>query len=497
MIVLDGSRLTLDELERAASHGEPVTISPDAVAAMQRSRMVVEKVAAGEEAAYAVNTGVGLLADVRVSVEDLDQLQRNVVRSHACGVGPPLARAEVRGIMLIRANVLAKGFSGIRPVVAERLCDLLNGGVTPVVPSQGSVGASGDLAPLAHVAQVLMGEGEAELGGRRLSGREALARAGVGSIALESKEGISLVNGTQAMLAVGGLQLLEAERLADAADLICAMTVDGLRGTPRAFDPRIHETRPLRGQMQSAANLARHLEGSEIRQSHIACRRVQDAYSLRCAPQVHGAVRDALATARAVFETELNSVTDNPLVIGDEIISGGNFHGEPLALQLDALAIALTVLAGISERRIDRLVNPALNEELPAFLANHAGLESGFMMLQVTAAALAGENRVLAHPASTGSITTSGNKEDFVSMGMTAALKLKQVVRNTRNVLAIELLCAARALDCLSPLRSSAAIERVRAALREVSPAWTQDRSMSGDIEKTAEWIARGALGNI
>jgi histidine ammonia-lyase len=313
---------------------------------------------------------------------------------------------------------------------------------------------------------------------------------------LASKEGISLVNGTQAMLAVGCLQWIEAYRLAEAADTICAMTVDGLRGTPRAFDPRIHQTRPHPGQAQSAANLARLLEGSEIRESHITCRRVQDAYSLRCAPQVHGAARDTLAEARRSFEIELNSVTDNPLVIGDEIISGGNFHGEPLALQLDAMAVALTILAGISERRIDRLVNPALNEELPAFLTNHPGLESGFMMLQVTAAALVAENQVLSHPASTGSITTSGNKEDFVSMGMTSALKLKQVVRNARNVLAIELLTAVRALDCLRPLRSSPAIEGLRERFESISPRWTGDRPLSGDIEKASDWIASGALAN-
>src|SRR3984957_14800359 len=468
MISLDGSRLTLDELRRVAQAGEPVKIDPAALPAMLRSRGVVERLAAGDAPVYAVNTGVGLLADVRVPPEQLEQLQRNVVRSHACGVGEPLAREEVRAMMLIRANVLAKGFSGIRPIVAERLCDLLNRGVTPVVPSQGSVGASGDLAPLAHIALVLIGEGEAEFDGVRISGADALRRAGIEPIVLASKEGISLVNGTQGMLSVGGLQLLDAEELAESADLICAMTIDELRGTPRAFDPRLHQIRAFPGQIQSAANLLRYLEGSEIRQSHITCRRVQDAYSLRCAPQVHGAVHDALATARRAFEIELNSVTDNPLVIDEEIFSGGNFHGEPLALQLDAMAVALTVLGGISERRIDRLVNPSLNEELPAFLANHAGLESGFMMVQVTAAALVAENRVLAHPASTGSITTSGNKEDFVSMGMTSALKLKQVVRNTRLVLAIELLTATRALDCLRPLKSSVAIEGVRAAFAKV-----------------------------
>ncbi len=494
MVLLDGSRLTFDEFRRVCRRNEAVQVDPAALPGMLRSRAVVEKLALGDAPVYAVNTGVGLLADVRVEPGELEQLQRNVIRSHACGVGTPLAPEEVRGMMLIRANVLAKGFSGIRPVVAERLCDLLNGGVSPVVPSQGSVGASGDLAPLAHIALVLIGEGEASIDGVRVSGPEALRRAGIQPIALASKEGISLVNGTQAMLSVGGLQLLDAEALAESADLICAMTIDGLRGTPRAFDPRIHQTRPFPGQIQSAANLSRYLEGSEIRQSHITCRRVQDAYSLRCAPQVHGAVRDALSTARQAFEIELNSVTDNPLVIDDEIFSGGNFHGEPLALQLDAMAIALTVLSGISERRIDRLVNPSLNEELPPFLANHAGLESGFMMVQVTAAALVAENRVLAHPASTGSITTSGNKEDFVSMGMTSAMKLKQIVRNTRHVLAIELLAATRALDCLRPLASSPVIEQVRAALAKISAPWTADRALGADIENTSAWIASGAL---
>jgi histidine ammonia-lyase len=493
MTTLDGSHLTFDDVRRAAKENDPAEIAPSAFAVIERSRAVVEKLAAGDAPVYGVNTGVGLLADVRVPPEQLEELQRNVVRSHACGVGPPLARDEVRAMMLIRANVLARGFSGIRPLVAEQLCRLLNRGVTPVVPSQGSVGASGDLAPLAHIALVLIGEGEAEFNGVQYPGAEALRRAKLEPIVLASKEGISLLNGTQAMLAVGGLQLLEAENLAESADLICAMTVDGLRGTPRAFDPRIHQTRPFPGQQESAANLLHYLEGSEIRQSHIACRRVQDAYSLRCAPQVHGAVRDSLATARRVLEIELNAVTDNPLVIGEEIFSGGNFHGEPLALQFDALAVALTVLAGISERRIDRLVNPSLNEELPPFLTNRAGLESGFMMLQVTAAALVGENRVLSQPASTGSITTSGNKEDFVSMGMASAVKLKQVVRNTRHVLAIELLTAARALDCLRPLASGPTIERVRSALASVSAPWTGDRPLSADIERVGEWIASGA----
>jgi len=458
---------------------------------------VVEHLAAGADPVYAVNTGVGLLSDVRVPASDLEALQRNLVRSHCVGVGDPLGRAETRAMMLIRANVLAKGFSGIRPVIAERLCDLLNRGVTPVVPARGSVGASGDLAPLAHMAIVLIGEGEADFEGVRLSGTEALKRAGIEPVTLQSKEGISLLNGTQAMLAVGCMELEQSERLAEAADVICAMSLDGLKGTPRAFDRRLHDLRPHAGQRESAANLERLLRESEIRQSHITCRRVQDAYSLRCAPQVHGAVRDTIAGARRVFEIELNAVTDNPLVIGDEIISGGNFHGQPLALQLDYLAIALTALAGISERRVDRLVNPALNEHLPAFLAGHPGLESGFMMIQVTAAALIAENRVLANPASPGSITTSGNKEDFVSMGMTAALKLQQIVRNTRAVLAIEALTAARALDLLAPLKSGAGVEQARNRLRSVCDPWEGDRTFSEQIHAAEEWIGGGGLDGV
>ncbi len=494
MVTLSGNDLTIEQVVAVARGGETVEISSAAFDAMRRSRAVVETLAAGDDPVYAVNTGVGLLADVRVPAVDLKTLQRNVVRSHAAGVGEPLRREEVRAMMLIRANVLAKGFSGIRPVVAERLCDLLNSGVTPVVPSKGSVGASGDLAPLAHMALVLMGEGEAEFRGARMPGGEALRLGGIAPLELDSKEGISLLNGTQAMLAVGCLELAQAEMLAESADVVTAMTLDGLKGTPRAFDARIHELRPHPGQRASAAHLEKLLDGSEIRESHIACRRVQDAYSLRCAPQVHGAVRDALNEARRIFSIELNSVTDNPLVIGGEIISGGNFHGQPLALALDSMAVAMTALAGISERRIDRLVNPALNEQLPPFLAAHAGLESGFMMVQVTAAALVAENRVLSTPASPGSITTSGNKEDFVSMGMTSALKLREVVTNTRLVLAMEALAAARALDCLAPLKSSPVIERVRASLREVVPAWQGDQAFSERIRRAKEWIGGGGL---
>ena len=464
---------------------------------MENSRALIDRLAAGDDPIYAVNTGVGLLANVRIPRGELDQLQRNVIRSHCVGVGEPLSREVVRAMMLIRANVLAKGFSGIRPLVAERLCDLLNRGVTPVVPSQGSVGASGDLAPLAHMALVLIGEGEAEFEGAVLPGAEALQRAGIEPIDLHPKGGISLINGTQAMLAIGCLELDAAQTLADTADVVSALTLDALRGTPRAFDPRIHQARPHPGQLASAERLRNLLEGSEIRQSHIGCQRVQDAYSLRCIPQVHGPVRDALAEARRVFEIELNSATDNPLVFGEEIVSGGNFHGESLAFQLDFLAIALSALAGISERRVDRLVNPALNEELPPFLAGHAGLESGLMMAQVTAASLVAENSVLAHPASTGSITTSGNKEDFVSMGMTSAVKLQRIVRNTRNVLAIETLAAARALDLLAPLKTSAPLEEARARIRGVSPPIAGDRPFYRDIVALEALIRSGRLAQL
>lgn len=489
MVSLNGSLLTLEDVARVARDGVAVELDAEAVQRMRSARAVIDRLAAGDAPVYAVNTGVGLLADTRVEAGELDQLQRNVVRSHACGVGDPLPDEVVRAIMLIRANVLAKGVSGIRPVVARRLCGLLNKGVTPVVPSRGSVGASGDLAPLAHIALVLIGEGEARVEGRTLPGEEALRAALIEPLRLHSKEGISLVNGTQAMLAQGALALLDAEDLAEAADVACALSLDALRGTPKAFDPRIHEVRPHPGQQASAHLLRRLLEGSEIRASHQTCRRVQDAYSLRCAPQVHGAVRDTLTEARRVFSIELNSATDNPLVFGEETLSGGNFHGQHLAFAMDYLAIALTALAGISERRIDRLVNPALNEGLPAFLAQHPGLESGFMMVQVTAAALVAECRVLATPASPGSITTSGNKEDFVSMGMTSALKLRQAVDLTRQVLAIELLTAAQALEFLRPLKSSPALEGVRAAFQRMCPPRNDDRPFSTDLRAASEWL--------
>ncbi len=538
---INGNDLTTDELREVVIERRVVLLDPDARERCARAREVVEELLEGEGAAYAINTGVGKLSDVRIAPEQIAALQVNLLRSHAAGVGEPLAEAETRAMMLLRANSLAKGFSGVRPAVIDTLCEMLNRGVHPVVPSRGSVGASGDLAPLAHLALVLIGEGEAHFhenpvhenpaaghdqrGATRISGREALSRAGIEPLTLEAKEAISLINGTQAMLAVGVLALLEAETLVDTADVVGALSLDALRGTDVAFDERIHRARPHAGQLRSAENLRRMLQGSPIRESHRDCLRVQDAYSLRCMPQVHGAVRDTVAWCRQVFETEMNSAVDNPLVFpaataqraaseagiarpgmaaqpgtaapheaSGEVLSGGNFHGEPLAFALDFLGIALTALAGISERRVERLVNPALNEGLPPFLAPEAGLHSGLMMAQVTAAALVSENKVLAHPASVDSITTSGNKEDYVSMGMTAALKLKQILSNTRMVLAIEAISAAQALDFLAPLKTSARGQAACAAIRAASPAIVEDRSLAGDFERVALTIAAGKL---
>jgi histidine ammonia-lyase len=409
-------------------------------------------------------------------------------------------------MMLLRANSLAKGNSGVRAITIDTICEMLNRGVTPRVPSQGSVGASGDLAPLAHLALAMIGEGECfDEKGARIASADALKRAQIKALVLEAKEAVSLINGTQAMLAIGTLMLLDAETLVDAADVIGAMACDALKGTNVAFDERIQKARPHPGQIRTAANLRRLLEQSEIRDSHRDCGRVQDSYSLRCIPQVHGAVRDTLAHCRTVFETEANSAVDNPLVFvknpkaggGDgegDVVSGGNFHGEPLAFALDFLAIALSALAGISERRLERMVNPALSEGLPPFLAPGAGMNSGFMMAQVTAAALVSENKVLAHPASVDSITTSGNKEDYVSMGMIAANKLKKVVENTRNTLAIEAMAAAQAIDFLAPLKTSKPLQQAHAAIRAVCATMDKDRVMYQDFARIAELIASGKV---
>jgi histidine ammonia-lyase len=501
---INGNDLTLADVGEVASieARRAALLSPDARQAVNLARTVVDEIVASNKLAYAITTGVGKLSDVRIAGDQIRELQVNLVRSHAVGVGEPLAVTEARAMMLLRANSLAKGHSGVRAVVIDTLCEMLNRGVTPVVPSQGSVGASGDLAPLAHLALALIGEGECvDERAVRVPSAEALKRAQIRPLVLEAKETISLINGTQAMLAVGILALLAAETLVDTADVLGGLCCDALKGTDTAFDERIHKARPHAGQTKTAANLRSMLEGSEIRESHRTCGRVQDAYSLRCIPQVHGAVRDTLAHCRGVFEIEANSAVDNPLVFltdpknseGD-VISGGNFHGEPMAFALDFLAIALSALAGISERRIERLVNPALSEGLPPFLAAGAGLNSGFMMPQVTAAALVSENKVLAHPASVDSITTSGNKEDFVSMGMTAATKLKRIVDNTRNVLAIEAMAVAQALDFLAPLKTSKRGQAAHSAIRSVCPTMEKDRVMYADFARLAALIASGRV---
>jgi histidine ammonia-lyase len=504
---INGNDLTLDALREVAVDRRPVLLDPDAREAVNRARAVVDALVANDKVSYAITTGVGKLSDARIAGDQIRQLQTNLVRSHSVGVGEPLSIAETRAMMLLRANSLSKGYSGVRGVVIDALCDMLNRGVTPMVPSQGSVGASGDLAPLAHLALALIGEGECvDENGKNIVSAEALRRAQIKPLVLEAKEAVSLINGTQGMLAVGVLALLAAETLVDSADVIGALTLDALRGTDVAFDERIHKVRPHNGQLTTAGNLRKMLEGSQLRESHRDCDRVQDAYSLRCMPQVHGAVRDTLTHCREVMEIEVNSAVDNPLVFvknpkqadgeGD-VLSGGNFHGEPLAFVLDFLGIALTALAGISERRIERLVNPSLNEGLPPFLAPGAGLNSGFMMPQVTAAALASENKVLAHPASVDSITTSGNKEDYVSMGMTASLKLKRIVENTRNVMAIEAMAAAQALDFLAPLKTSKRGQAAHAAIRAVCPTMERDRVMYQDFVRIAEVIASGNVAEV
>jgi histidine ammonia-lyase len=506
---INGNDLTLEAVREVAYPGNrrAVLLDPDARAAVDRARAVVDALVAGNKTSYAITTGVGKLSDVHIAGDQVRELQINLVRSHAVGVGEPLSIAETRAMMLLRANSLAKGNSGVRAIVIDTICEMLNRGVTPMVPSQGSVGASGDLAPLAHLALALIGEGECiNEKGVRIPSAEAMKHAEIAPLTLEAKEAVSLINGTQAMLAVGTLMLLAAETLVDSADVIGAMACDALKGTIVAFDERIQKARPHAGQSKSAANLRRLLEPSEIRDSHRDCGRVQDAYSLRCIPQVHGAVRDTLSHCRAIFETETNSAVDNPLVFvknpkamdgeGD-VLSGGNFHGEPLAFALDFLAIALSALAGISERRLERMVNPALSEGLPPFLSPGTGMNSGFMMPQVTAAALVSENKVLAHPASVDSITTSGNKEDYVSMGMTAANKLRKVMENTRNTLAIEAMAAAQAIDLLAPLKTSKPLQQAHAAIREVCATMEKDRAMYLDFTRIAELIASGKLAEV
>jgi histidine ammonia-lyase len=489
---LNGRPLSLSDIAAVAWRGESVQVAASAHDRVRASRKVIDEIIARDEVVYGVNTGFGKLADVRVPHEELRELQLNLVRSHACGIGVPLSEPEVRAMMLLRANVLTLGFSGIRLEIIEMLCQMLNLGLHPVVPEKGSVGASGDLAPLAHLALGLLGEGEVFFHGDRMESAKAVRRAGLEPVRLEAKEGLALLNGTQAMHAVGGLALLRAKRLAAVADVAGAMTLEALTDTPAAFDLRLQDARPHAGQKAAAAHLLALLQGSEIRESHRKNDpRVQDAYSVRCMPQVHGAVRGALAHCEEVLLIESASATDNPLVFPEsgDVVSGGNFHGAPLALALDYAAIAMCDLMSISERRIDRLVNPDKSEGLPAFLARRAGLQSGFMIAHVAGAALLNEARILAHPASVDNVTTSGGKEDHVAMGMTSALKLRAIVDLAENLLAIELLAGAEGLEYRRPLKAGAGVEQAFGALRKIAPPLTQDRSLSDDIARVAEAI--------
>lgn len=500
-IAITGNDLTLDQFYQIVCEGAEVTIASEARERMEASRTVVEHMAAGSTAVYGVNTGFGALASVRIHPDQISELQFNLVRSHACGVGAPLEEVEARAMVLLRANTLAKGFSGVRPLVVETLLAMIARGVLPVIPSQGSVGASGDLAPLAHLAMVAIGEGEAFYKGAKMAGGDAMRQAGIAPLKLEAKEGIALLNGTQGMLALLSLALREAELLIDSADVAAALSLDALRGTPAPFDERISRIRPYPGHAVTARNLTHLNRGSEIRESHRSPEkdpRVQDAYSLRCTPQVHGAVRDSLSQVRTTLAIELNSATDNPLVFAEsgEVVSGGNFHGQPLAMAADQMAIALTTLAGICERRIDHMTNPHTSG-LPAFLTPDPGLNSGFMIAQVTAAALVSEMKTLSMPHSVDSIPTSGDQEDYVSMGMSAARRLRRMLDALCNVVAIELLSAAQGIDFHAPLQTGTEARKAFALVRSVSPTVAKDRALAPDILAVVEKVRSGEFQKI
>ncbi len=508
--VLLGRPISLEDLADVAARRRSVALADDARAKVKAARAAIDALAEGGDAApnvYGVNTGFGALSETRIGAADIRRLQRNLIRSHACGVGPDLPAPVVRGMLLLRAQVLAMGHSGVRDSVVDLLCAMLDRGVHPRVPSQGSVGASGDLAPLAHLALAMIGEGEAELDGVKMPAAQALERAGLAPIELEAKEGLALINGTQYMTAIGALCLLEGEALARAADVAGAMSLEALLGSRRPFDERLMAVRPHPGQAASAKTLRRvlgPLSGSQIGSSHVHCKKVQDAYSLRCMPQVHGATRDALAFARRILEVEVNAVTDNPLVfLEDEaghpleradLISGGNFHGEYLAIALDLAAIALAELANVCERRVEQLVNPHLSGGLTPFLAPNSGLHSGFMIAQVAAASLVSENKVHCHPASVDSIPSSAGKEDHVSMGSISALKLQRVVDNVRRGLAIEILAATAGLDQRLPLEPSSGVKAAHDFVRTEIPVVTDDRPLAPEIEWVAERLRDGAL---
>ncbi|MHA1653039.1 MAG: histidine ammonia-lyase [Candidatus Thorarchaeota archaeon] len=494
-VTIDGESLTIEDVVRVARHGEDVTLTDDARMKIEKSRQVIEAAIREGRTVYGVNTGFGDLANVSIAASDVADLQVNLIRSHSVGVGEPFPEEVVRGMMLLRANALAKGFSGVRLEVVETLLRMLNRGVVPVVPQQGSVGSSGDLAPLAHMVLVMIGEGEAFLEGKRMDGAEAMRRADIPLVVLQAKEGVALINGTQPMTAVGVLAIHDALRLVSDATVAGAMSLEALRGTRAAYDARIHAVRPHEGQVDAARALLSILADSEINRSHADCGKVQDAYSLRCFPQVLGASIDAIRYVSSVLEVEINAATDNPLVFPDDgtVVSGGNFHGQPVALAMDFLSIALSEIANIAERRINRLVDPKLSG-LPPFLTRNSGLQSGMMIAQYTAASLVSENKVLAHPASVDSIPTSAEQEDHVSMGTIAARKARQILENVKNVVAIEYLCAAQGLDLLAPLRPSEALERAHALIRTMVPELTDDRPLYSDIVKIRQLMDCGEI---
>jgi histidine ammonia-lyase len=497
-LLLTGSNLTLADVREVADRRVSVALAPSARRAMARSRRVVEKAVRDRRKVYGVTTGFGNFSDVAVAPENLLALQKNLVRSHAAGVGQPLSDRAVRAMMVLRANALARGQSGIRVATVEAMLAMLSADILPVVPEQGSVGASGDLAPLAHLALGLIGEGKVRCGGRTLPAVRALRAAGLRPVVLEAKEGLALVNGVQMSVAVGGLALERALFLSRVADVAGAASLDAARGSDSAFDSRVVAARPHPGAIASAKNLRQLLAGSAIRESHRNCGKVQDNYALRCMPQVHGAARDAFDHARDVLEREMNSSTDNPLVFAEDgdIISGGNFHGAPVGLALDYAAIAAADLASISERRIEKLLNPALSE-LPAFLVEKGGLHSGLMMAQVVAASLVSESKALAHPASVDSIPTSADKEDHVSMSPIAARKLASIVENLSRVLAIELLVAFQAMEFLRPLASSPPLERVRKSFRQLVRPWDRDRWLAPDLEAARAFLEGNAIARL
>jgi histidine ammonia-lyase len=500
-VTIDGGPLAIADVVDVADHGAQVIVGAQVGERMRPARRLVEQVVAEDRTVYGITTGFGRLAGTHIDPHQAAQLQIRLLRSHAAGVGSRLSDRTVRAMLLLRARTLAQGHSGVRPIVVERLVEMLNRGLLPVVPGQGSVGASGDLAPFAHLALPLIGEGRVKVNGIEQDAASALAAAGIEPLVLAAKEGLSLLNGTEGMLALGSLSLARAETLANAADIACALSVEGLLGSAKPFLPQVHELRPHPGQIKSAANIAALLDGSEIVASHAhdLVHAVQDAYSLRCAPQVHGATRDTLSHADQVFSRELGSVVDNPIVFAEDgtFISAGNFHGQPLAVVLDFLAIAVTELGSISERRTDRILDPDRSSGLPPFLATDPGLDSGYMLSQYTAAALVAENRVLSHPASVESIPTSGLQEDHVSMGWGAARKLQTVIANTANVLAVEIMCAVAAVEHRAPLQASPRSRAVCAKVRGVVPPLGEDRPIGPDIESIAALILAGELNEV